>query len=140
MYVCVGPAGAVVLNRGGGGEQLTSWGVYGDMVGSGRKCHPFWAGGLRRPLWHLKPSAPDPREREELQLQRGIRRGDQIRKSTRLSSSRGLGNTLINVNVHSENTSFPAWVIVLLLILESLVLCCMFPHLANVEYVKYTTH
>lgn len=67
----------------------------------------------------LKPSAPDSREREELQLQRGICRNDWIRKNPRLFSSKGQRNTRRNVNFDSGNTSFPLWVIVLILILES---------------------
>lgn len=137
LYVRVG---VVVLSHGRG-QTTHHLGESGDMVRSGKGFHPFWAGGGGEEASpDLKPSAPDSREKEKLQLQRGICGEDQVRKSLSLSPSKNQRNTLRNVNFQSGNTSFPLWVIVFIQILESTVLCCMFPHLAYLEFVKLTTH
>lgn len=136
LYVRVG---VVVLSHGR--EQATHH--LGNLViwsGVERGFIPSGLGGGEEASPDLKPSAPDSREREKLQLQRGICGEDQVRKSLSLSPSKNQRNTLRNVNFQSGNTSFPLWVIVFIQILESTVLCCMFPHLAYLEYVKLTMH
>lgn len=118
--------GMVVLNHGRG--QATC--LLGNMVGSGRKLHPF-PGWSEKASLDLKPSAPDSKKGRSCSS-KGDLEGRSYQKKHCLSSFEDQGNTPRNLNFHSGNTSSPSRIFVLLLILASTVLCCMFPHLAYV--------
>lgn len=118
--------GVVVLNHGRG--QATR--LLGSMVGSERKLHPF-LGWSEKASLDLKPSAPDSRKGRSCSS-KGDLEGRSYQKKHCFSSFEGQGTTPRNSKFHSGNTSSPSWIFVLLLILASTVLCCMFPHLPYV--------